>query len=66
MTLTPAFVFAGHVVPFQVCQDDAVRRSAVLSHLTHSSHPYHRFGWGNAASLLDTPAKAEIDMQVSQ
>lgn len=46
----------------QATQNDRIRQQQVLSTEAKASHPYHRFGWGNRASLKEQPEAAGVDV----
>ena len=42
---------------------DAWRTSQLLKHLADPSHPYHKFGTGNAVTLREKPREAGVDVR---
>ncbi|DBA04210.1 TPA: hypothetical protein N0F65_004318 [Lagenidium giganteum] len=47
----------------QATQNDRIRLQQVLSDTSVPSHPYHRFGWGNRKSLMEDPARRNINVR---
>jgi nardilysin len=47
----------------QATQNDRIRTQQVLCDVTPSSHPYHRFSWGNKKSLQELPGEQGVDVR---